>query len=97
MYAKQLLDVQDPHTNTRICTHTHIHAVIPPPREAEATHVVCLTNLLTDEELQDPQEADDVLEDTRDKCEEVSEIICMCVCGCVYVWADDVLEDTRDK
>ncbi len=75
-------------------------AAIPPPKEAEATHVVCLTNLLTDSELQDPQEADDVLEDTRDKCEDVSCMyvcVCVCVCVCVnvYICFEDVLEDTR--
>lgn len=46
-------------------------SAVPPPKDEEATNVVCLANLLTDEELADEEEASDVLDDTRDKCETV--------------------------
>jgi len=42
----------------------------PPPAETEATHVVVLSNLFSEAELLDPEEASEILEDTKDKAAE---------------------------
>lgn len=39
------------------------------PLEAEATTILCLDNLASEEELNNEQEATDIMEDTKEKCE----------------------------
>mmetsp|Transcript_58978 Transcript_58978/g.49963 ORF Transcript_58978/g.49963 Transcript_58978/m.49963 type:complete len:336 (+) Transcript_58978:2-1009(+) len=46
----------------------------PPPAETEATHVVVLSNLFSEAELLDPEEASEILEDTKDKAAEYGEV-----------------------
>ena len=42
----------------------------PPPNEAEATEVVVLSNLFSETEIKDTEEATDILDDTKEKCGE---------------------------
>jgi len=46
----------------------------PPPVETAATEVVVLSNLFSEAELLDPEEASDILEDTKDKAAEYGEV-----------------------
>jgi hypothetical protein len=46
-----------------------IKVAAKPPAEAEATPVLCLSNILSDKELESAEEVAECLEDTRDKCQ----------------------------
>jgi len=64
------------------------------PKESEATKVLVLSNLLSEAELQDEQESLDVLEDTREKCEqEFGEVQSAVVITPLIGGGSDVIED----
>lgn len=61
-----------PATGQQEALHAAIQAAmaVSTSKDDGSTKIVCISNLLSDAEMADQQESQDVLEDTKDKCEE---------------------------